>query len=40
VRDIGDDQHLRIAINQDARKGSLAVGQIAINPAPAADGKK
>jgi hypothetical protein len=40
VRDIGDDQHLRIAINQDARKGSLNVGQIVIDPAPAAAGKK
>ena len=40
VRDIGDDQHLRIAINQDARKGSVPVGQIALEPAPAVAGKK
>jgi len=34
VRDIGDDQYLRIAVNQDARKGSLDAGQIVITPPP------
>ena len=40
VRDIGYDQHLRIAINQDARKGSLDVGQIVIAPPSAPAGAK
>ena len=41
VRDIGDDDYLRVAINQDARKGSLDIGQIVASPpsAPAGAGK-
>ena len=41
VRDIGDDDYLRVAVNQDARKGSLDVGQIVASPPSApADTRK
>jgi hypothetical protein len=40
VNDIGDDQYLRIAISQDARKGSLDVGQIVVSPPSAPAGAK
>ena len=40
VRDIGDDQYLRIAIDQDARKGSLDVCQIIDSPPSAPAGAK
>lgn len=32
VLDTGDDSYLRVAIDQSARKGSLSVGQIVVNP--------
>ena len=32
VRDVGDDQHLRIAIDNDARKGAIGAGEIVTAP--------
>ena len=40
ILDTGDDSYLRVAIDNDARKGALNAAQIVISPAPAGDQKK
>jgi len=40
ILDTGDNSYLRVASDNDARKGSLSAGQIVISPPPAGDQKK
>lgn len=40
ILDTGDDTYLRVAVDNDARRGTLSAAQIVTSPAPPSDPKK